>query len=166
MLAFNKWCLPFLIVTYHKLIIIVFWLIAVGWKISHRLIANGMPVLTPQTVRFRSSCSQMFFKIGVLKNFANFTGRHLYWSPFLIKLQTFCNFIKKRLQQRCLPVKFVKFLRTHSFTEHIRWPLLMLETCFTACLSFKQNSNRCVKERLWHLKNAFFIKSWIFVLVP
>ena len=27
----------------------------------------------------------MFFKIGVLKNFANFTGRHLGWSLFLIK---------------------------------------------------------------------------------
>ena len=32
----------------------------------------------------RSSRSQMFFKIGVLKNFANITGRHLCWSPFLM----------------------------------------------------------------------------------
>ena len=29
----------------------------------------------------------MLFKIGVLKNFAIFTGKHLYWSLFLIKLQ-------------------------------------------------------------------------------
>ena len=29
---------------------------------------------------FRSSRSQMFFKIGVLKNFATFTGKHLCWS--------------------------------------------------------------------------------------
>ena len=29
----------------------------------------------------------MFFKIGVLKNFALFTGKHLRWSLFLIKLQ-------------------------------------------------------------------------------
>ena len=29
----------------------------------------------------------MFFKIGVLKNIANFTGKHLRWSLFLIKLQ-------------------------------------------------------------------------------
>ena len=28
--------------------------------------------------------SQMFFKIDVLKNFAMFTGKHLYWSYFLI----------------------------------------------------------------------------------
>ena len=32
----------------------------------------------------RSSRSQMFFKIGVLKNFAIFTGKHLRWSLFLI----------------------------------------------------------------------------------
>ena len=36
---------------------------------------------------WRSRRSQMFFKIRVLKNFANFTGKHLCWSLFLIKLQ-------------------------------------------------------------------------------
>ena len=30
---------------------------------------------------------QMFFKIGALKIFSNFTGKHLCWSLFLIKLQ-------------------------------------------------------------------------------
>ena len=29
----------------------------------------------------------IFFKIGVLKNFANFTRKYLCWSFFLIKLQ-------------------------------------------------------------------------------
>ena len=36
---------------------------------------------------FKKSEAQVFFKIGVLKNFANFTGKHLYWSLFIIKLQ-------------------------------------------------------------------------------
>ena len=49
----------------------------------------------------------------VIKNFTNFTGKHLCWSPFLT-----CNFIKKRLQYNCFPVKFRKFLRTLVFTEH------------------------------------------------
>ena len=31
----------------------------------------------------------MFFQIGVLKNFANFTEKPLCWSLFLIKLQHF-----------------------------------------------------------------------------
>ena len=35
----------------------------------------------------RSSRSQMFFKIDVSKNFANFKGKHLRRSLFLIKLQ-------------------------------------------------------------------------------
>ena len=30
----------------------------------------------------------MFFKIGALKNFANFIGKHLCWSLFLIKSQS------------------------------------------------------------------------------
>ena len=36
----------------------------------------------------RSSRSQMFFKIGILKNFAIITGKHLCWSVFSIELQT------------------------------------------------------------------------------
>ena len=37
---------------------------------------------------FRNSCSQLFFKIGVLKNFANSAGKQLCWSFFFNKLQT------------------------------------------------------------------------------
>ena len=44
----------------------------------------------------------MFFKIGVLKNFAIFIGKHLYWS---LKF----NFIIKKLQHRCFPVNIAKF---------------------------------------------------------
>ena len=36
---------------------------------------------------FRSSRTQMFFKTGVLKRFANFAGKHLCWSLFLKRLQ-------------------------------------------------------------------------------
>ena len=37
----------------------------------------------------RSSRSQMFLKIGVLKKFAIFIGKHLCWCLFLIKLLGF-----------------------------------------------------------------------------
>ena len=43
----------------------------------------------------------MFFKIGVLKNFAIFTGKHLCWKA--------CHFIKKRLQHKCFTVNITKF---------------------------------------------------------
>ena len=52
----------------------------------------------------------MFFKISVLKN----------------RCPQTCNFIKKRLQHRCFPVKLGKFLRTPFLTEYLRWLLLIL----------------------------------------
>ena len=55
---------------------------------------------------FRSSRSQMFFKIIVLKAFAIFTGKQLCWSLFL------SHFTKKRLQQSCFPVNIANFLIT------------------------------------------------------
>ena len=73
--------------------------------------------------QWTSSYSQMVFKLGVLKNFAKFTGKHTCWSLFLIKLAF--NFIKKRLQHRCFPVKFADFFRTAFFIEHLRWLLLI-----------------------------------------
>ena len=77
--------------------------------------------------RTSSSCSQMFFKIVVLKNIAIFKGKRQCWSPFLIKLQAWMktyHFIKKRLQHRCFPVNIRKFLITSFFTEHLWWLLL------------------------------------------
>ena len=44
---------------------------------------------------------------GVLQNYKNLTEKHLCWSLFWTS-----NFIKKRLQHRCFPVKFAKLLRT------------------------------------------------------
>ena len=64
----------------------------------------------------RKSRSQMFFKIGVLKLFANFTEKRLCWSLFLIKLQAFM----------CFPVKFSKFLRMSFSIEHLRWLIMIL----------------------------------------
>ena len=36
--------------------------------------------------------------------------------------------LKTRLQHRCFPVKFAKFLKTIFFTEHFRWLLLKVFT--------------------------------------
>ena len=74
----------------------------------------------------RSSRSQMFFKIGILKNLRNFTGKHMWLQCLFNKVAALMayNFIWKRLQQRCFPVKFRKFLRTHFSREHLWWLLL------------------------------------------
>ena len=58
----------------------------------------------------RSSHRRCSVEKGVLKNFANFTGRRLRWSVFLIKFVK--KFVEKRLQHRCFSVKFAKILRT------------------------------------------------------
>ena len=58
---------------------------------------------------FQKQPPEVFCKKGVLKKFANFIGKHLFRSLFLIKL---------KLQRRCFPVKFAKFLRT-SFWKSI-----------------------------------------------
>ena len=53
----------------------------------------------------------VFFKKTVLKSFANFTEKNLCWSLFYNKVTGLraCNFIKKRLQHRCVPEKLAKF---------------------------------------------------------
>ena len=48
----------------------------------------------------------MFFKIGFVKNFANFTGKHLCWSLFN-KVS-----VNQETPTQCFPVKIAKFLRT------------------------------------------------------
>ena len=86
----------------------------------------------------RSSRSKMFFKIGVLKNYVIFTGKHLCWS---LKV---CNFTKQRLQHWCFPVNIAKFLRKPFFIELLRWLLLhyFLLTFFYFLTLQKGASNR------------------------
>ena len=78
-------------------------------------------------VIYRSNCLDMFFKTGILKNFANFQKNTCVESLFdkVAGLKA-CSFVKKRLQHTCFPVKFAKFLRTIFFTEHLLWLLLNL----------------------------------------
>ena len=83
----------------------------------------------------RSSCSQMFLEIDVLKVFANFTGKHLCLRFFLVKW----------LQHRWFPVKFVEVSRK-SFIQ-ITW-----SGCFL------------IKHFLAFEANPIFLLSAIFLL--
>ena len=65
----------------------------------------------------------MFFKIGVLQHFKKFTGKHLRWGLFLMKLQAYSKpeaLSKKRPRHKRFPVNFVKCWRTPLFIEHPR----------------------------------------------
>ena len=69
---------------------------------------------------WRSSRLQMFFKVGALQTSANFTKKHLCQKTFFNKVQAWpATLFKKRLQHRCFPVKFAKFLRTPSVTASV-----------------------------------------------
>ena len=65
----------------------------------------------------RNSHRRCCVKKGVLKNVVKFTRQHLCQSLFFDKL-------KMRLWQRCFPVNFTKFLRTHFLQNTSRWLLL------------------------------------------
>ena len=69
-----------------------------------------------QVANYRSSRREVFRKIGVLKNFEKFTGKHLCQRPATL--------LKKRLWHRCFPVDCTKFLRTPFFIEHL-WGLFL-----------------------------------------
>ena len=76
----------------------------------------------------------MFFKIGLLKNFAIFTGKHLCWS-LLIKLQVWRP--AKRLQHRCFRVNIAKFL----------WISFLQNTSIGCSFFFKKCVNFPVKHQ-------------------
>ena len=92
-------------------------------------------------INFRSSCSQMFFKISVLKNFVNFTER-TFVRVFFSKAADYqsCNFIKKRPR---FPVKLAMFLRTPSFREHLQWRHLTVSGFQPAKLLKSRLRQRC-----------------------
>ena len=77
----------------------------------------------------------MFCKEGVLKNFTNFTGKHLCQSLFFNKFVDLkpatATLLKKRLWKRYFPVNFVKFLRAIFYET---------ETYSELCQTSKMNS--------------------------
>ena len=59
----------------------------------------------------RSNHWRCSVKKGVLKSFANFTGKHLCFSLFFNKVASL-KALKDSKQHRCFPGKFAKFVKT------------------------------------------------------
>ena len=110
---------------------------------------------------------EVFCKKGVLKNFAEFTGIHMYQKLFLNKVAFLrpAALLKKRPWHRCFSVNFMKFLRT-LFLRDCHWTrtknhLVRKRTLnhstqkHLVCIEYLwgANSNLC---RLW--KKALLIK--------
>ena len=108
--------------------------------------SSSLPMLFVHTGKcssenLRSSRSQMFFEIGVLKNFPMLAKKHLCSSLFLIKLGPWRSvfLLKTRFQHRCFPVNIPEFLRAAflwntfcSYSDYkILWTSLgTILTCF------------------------------------
>ena len=76
---------------------------------------------------FWSSRLQMFFKVGVLKSYAIFTGKHLRWSHFWIKFQSFRPATLKVTTTKVLFCEYCKIFKNSFF--HRTPPVAASVTC-------------------------------------
>ena len=98
----------------------------------------------------------MFFKIGVLRNFAIFKRKHL--DPLFNKVAGLAaiNFAQKRLQHRCFLVNIPKFSRTTFFIEHHRWMSLLVWSSNCSVTSIYRSSLLHQKHDVgWFLLKRF-----------
>ena len=86
---------------------------------------NRIVALKP-FISFQKQPTEVFFKKGVLRNFAKFTGKHLLQSPFLNEVAgpEPAILLKKILCHRFFPVNFAKFLRKSFLHNTSGQPLL------------------------------------------
>ena len=94
-----------------------------------------------------------------LKNYKNFTGNICVGVSFLRKLGLqACNFIKKRLQHRCLPVKLTKFLRTPTLKN-------ICERLFLYCNSsfMKSSASSSIISNITASNTTCFSSSLLFL---
>ena len=119
------------------------------------------------SVCYRRSRPEVFFKKGVLTNFAKFTGKHLCHSFFFHKVANLrpATLLKMRLWHRCVTVNFAKFLRTSFFTEHLRWLLLLLdEIQNTKKMKTRESKKRKFEKKVREIGWVVLIFLWLCLL--
>ena len=120
------------------------------------------PVSTQPRRQVRTRIStrpDVFFKKGVFRNFAKFTGKRLCQSLFFDKIAGFRSsvLLKKILWHRCFPVNFVKFFRTPFLTEHLRWLLLFFKYLFVP--------SHTLRVTLFTSTSTLFRSSFLFLIL-
>ena len=96
----------------------------------------------------RSSRLQISFKIGVLRS----SAKSLFKKTYRLKAR---NFILKRLQHRCFPVRLTKFFKTRFLVENLQWLLLHLRWLLLYFFLRKQ-LNSYLEILLWRTNSFFF----------
>ena len=120
------------------------------WRQSHRFLSR-----TPLKTRVKPQKQplQLFYKKGVLRNFVNFIGKHLYRSLFLIELQA------QRLKHRCFLMEFVKFLETGVYERLLLKPVVS-PTVSSNYLRLVHGFH-CVKSvQVWSFLWSVLSRSW------
>ena len=102
---------------------------------------------------FRSSHWRYFIKIGVLKNFIKFTGKHLRRSLFFSIAS-----LGKRHRHRCFPVNLVKFLRI-SFLQNTFWRLLLYFYSYSFTFTYQASH---LADFLWISCSEIHVKCILF----
>ena len=69
----------------------------------------------------KSSCLQMFYEIGVPKNFSKLTGKHLGWSHLLINLRVFTE------NPRAIVSRTLEHLKCTRRDDMSNWEVSVLE---------------------------------------
>ena len=98
----------------------------------------------------RSSGPEVFYKKGVLRNFAKFTGKHLCQSLFLNKVPGLgpATLLIKRLWHWCFSRSYVKLLRTPFLKEHLLLAASIQNTS-RQLLVFRNFKKYHKKEECW-----------------
>ena len=92
----------------------------------------------------RSSHQEVFCKKDVLRNFVNFTGKHLCHSLFFNRVAAFrpATLLKKRLWFTGFAMNFAKFPRT-SLLQNTSWWLLLYKICSNHCSNIFHYTGPC-----------------------
>ena len=96
----------------------------------------------------RSGSSEGFYKLGALKNFAKFTGKHLCRSLFLIRVPAKrpATLLILRLWHRCFSANFEELLRKTILQDICERLLLKMEASSVATRSEACKRNFCTEE--------------------
>ena len=104
----------------------------------------------------RSSRSHIFYKIGVLKNFVKFIGKHLCRGAFLTNWRIMaCNFIKRETLAKVLTCECHEFLRTTFLQKNLR------ETASAFLFKFCSIDLLILVARFWSSARKCFYICWI-----
>ena len=91
-----------------------------AWHLLERTVKN--------LIISKKNSLQKFYKKGVLKNFAKFTGKNFWQSLFFNKNSVIqaCNFIKKEALTQLFSCESCEIFKIHFFIEHLRWLILKI----------------------------------------